>query len=134
MPERALVSKALADLLGILAHQHRILIIQELRDGERDVNTLRMLLGISHSGVSQHLSVLRAHRLVAERRQGRQVFYHLCQPRLARWLVEAIEFVEGDREEADSVRNAINSMRTEWSTSNSELTPPARHNKGSSKE
>ncbi|MCP6768773.1 metalloregulator ArsR/SmtB family transcription factor, partial [Klebsiella pneumoniae] len=67
MPHRDLVTKELAELLGVLAHPHRIRIIEELRDGEHDVNSLQQVLGISHSGVSQHLMVLRASRLVSVR-------------------------------------------------------------------
>jgi DNA-binding transcriptional ArsR family regulator len=120
MPEPFLVTKELADLLGVLAHPHRIRIIEELREMERDVNTLQTALGISHSGASQHLSVLRAHRLVAERREGRHVYYHLRQPKLARWLVEGIEFVAGTQEVAEDVRAAIESMRAKWATEKSE--------------
>jgi DNA-binding transcriptional ArsR family regulator len=120
MPEPFLVTKELADLLGVLAHPHRIRIIEELRETERDVNTLQTALGISHSGVSQHLSVLRAHRLVAERREGRHVFYHLRQPKLARWLVDGIEFVAGTQEVAEDVRLAIETMRAKWATEKSE--------------
>ncbi len=116
MPEPFLVTKELADLLGVLAHPHRIRIIEELREGERDVNTLQAALGISHSGVSQHLSVLRAHRLVAERREGRHVYYHLRQPKLARWLVDGIEFVAGTQEVSEDVRLAIETMRARWAT------------------
>src|SRR5258707_2134752 len=111
MPEPFLVTKELADLLGVLAHPHRIRIIEELRETERDVNSLQAALGISHSGVSQHLSVLRAHRLVAERREGRHVYYHLRQIKLARWLVEGIEFIAGTHHVAEVVRQAIESIR-----------------------
>jgi DNA-binding transcriptional ArsR family regulator len=114
MPERFLVTKELADLLGVLSHPHRIRIIQELRDEERDVNSLQLALGINHSGVSQHLSVLRAHRLVAERRQGRHVFYHLPQPKLARWLLDGIDFLAGSADVADHVRHAIEHVRAQW--------------------
>lgn len=120
MPEPFLVTKELADLLGVLAHPHRIRIIEELRETERDVNTLQTALGISHSGVSQHLSVLRAHRLVAERREGRHVYYHLRQPKLARWLIDGIEFVAGTQEVADDVRQAIETMRARWATEKAE--------------
>ena len=112
--ERFLVTKELADMLGVLSHPHRIRIIEELRDGERDVNSLQLALGINHSGVSQHLSVLRAHRLVAERRQGRHVFYHLPQPKLARWLLAGIDFLSGSADVADNVRQAIAQVRAQW--------------------
>src|SRR5689334_21908851 len=104
MPHRALVSKELADFLGILAHPHRIRIIEELRGGEHDVNSLQEALGISHSGVSQHLMVLRANRFVSERKEGRHDFYHLRQPEIAGWLLAATRFLEIDTAAADALR------------------------------
>jgi DNA-binding transcriptional ArsR family regulator len=124
-PERFLVTKELADMLGVLSHPHRIRIIEELRDEERDVNSLQLALGINHSGVSQHLSVLRAHRLVAERRQGRHVFYHLPQPRLARWLVEGIDILAGSADVAENVRLAIESVRAQWADHSAKTKPDA---------
>ena len=114
MPHREIVAKELAGLLRVLAHPHRIRIIEELRGGERDVTSLQTFLHISHSGVSQHLMQLRAHRLVAERREGRQVFYHLRQPDLARWLTEAMRFIELESVEADQLRKAIKKTRANW--------------------
>jgi DNA-binding transcriptional ArsR family regulator len=114
MPHRALVTKELAELLGVLAHPHRIRIIEELRDGEHDVNSLQDALGIRHSGVSQHLMVLRANRLVSERRAGRQVFYQLRQPEIARWLLDATRFLDRGTNEANELRKAIGKTRKEW--------------------
>jgi len=114
MPHRALVTKELADLLGVLSHPHRIRIIEELRDGERDVNSLQEALGISHSGVSQHLMVLRANRLVSERREGRRVFYQLRQPEIAGWLLEATRFLVQEKSATDELRKAIGKTRKDW--------------------
>jgi DNA-binding transcriptional ArsR family regulator len=50
MPHRVLVAKGLADFLSVLSHPNRIRIIEELRDGERDVKSLQDALGVSHSG------------------------------------------------------------------------------------
>ena len=88
--------------------------IEELRDGERDVNSLQEALGISHSGVSQHLMVMRANRLVSERRQGRRVFYHLRQPQIAGWLLEATRFLLQETAAADELRKAIGKTRKDW--------------------
>lgn len=114
MPHRALVTKELAALFGVLSHPHRIRIVEELRDGEHDVNSLQLALGISHSGVSQHLMILRAHRLVSERRDGRRVFYQLRQPEIAAWLLEATQFLEGGAAEANELRKAIDKTRRQW--------------------
>ncbi len=113
MPHRALVAKELAEFLGVLSHPHRIRIIEELRAGERDVNTLQEALGIRHSGVSQHLMLLRANRLVSERRQGRHVFYHLRQPEIASWLLEATRFLELGAA-VEELREAIDKTRQDW--------------------
>jgi ArsR family transcriptional regulator len=114
VPHRAKVSKELAELLGVLSHPHRIRIIEELRDGEHDVKWLQGTLGISHSGVSQHLMVLRANRLVSERREGRHVYYQLRQPEIASWLLDATRFLERGAVEGDELRKAINKARKEW--------------------
>lgn len=117
MPHRALVTKELAEFLGVLSHPHRIRIIEELRGGEHDVNSLQDALGISHSGVSQHLMVLRANRLVSERREGRHVFYHLRQPEIAKWLLDATKFLERGTADAKELRKAIGKTRKEWAGS-----------------
>ncbi len=113
MPHRLLVTRELAALLAVLAHPHRIRIIAELRDGECDVKSLQAILGISHSGVSQHLMVLRAHRVVCERRQGRHVLYRLRQPGMASWLLDATEFLQQESE-ALEIREAIRKTRRAW--------------------
>jgi len=113
VPHRVLVTKELAELLAVLGHPHRIRIIEELRDGECGVTSLQDKLGITHSGVSQHLMLLRAHRIVCERRQGRHVFYRLRQPEIASWLLGATEFLEQESE-AHELRRAIRKVRRAW--------------------
>jgi DNA-binding transcriptional ArsR family regulator len=78
------------------------------------VNSLQVALGISHSGVSQHLMVLRANRLVSERREGRRVFYHLRQPKIAKWLLDATRFLEQGTADVAELRKAIGKTRKEW--------------------
>ena len=115
MPHRVLVTKELADFLSVLSHPHRIRIIEELRDTELDVTSLQEALGISHSGVSQHLMVLLSHRLVSERREGRRVFYQLLQPEIASWLMDATRFLEKESAAAAELRKAIDKTRKNWS-------------------
>jgi DNA-binding transcriptional ArsR family regulator len=114
MPHRVLVTQELSGFLAVLSHPHRLRIIEELRDGECDVNSLQNSLGISHSGVSQHLMLLHAHRLVSKRRHGRQVFYRLRQPAIASWLMDATQFLEQESAVADELREAIKKTRRVW--------------------
>ena len=95
MPSRVIVAKELADLFKVIAHPDRIRIVEELRDGELGVNELAEKLELSPSRVSQHLSVMRPHRIVEERRDGRKHFYHLTQPEMAEWIIDGLDFIEG---------------------------------------
>ncbi len=95
MPSRQLVAKELSEIFKILAHPDRVRIIEELGSGERDVNSLVEQLSLTGPRVSQHLSMMRAHRVVEERRDGRHHYYRLIQPHLAQWIIEGLDFVEG---------------------------------------
>ena len=85
MPGRALAAKELATLLNALAHPVRVRIVEELHGRPMDVNTLQSITAVSSSNVSQHLAILRTHRIVQERREGRRVIYSLAQPAIAAW-------------------------------------------------
>jgi DNA-binding transcriptional ArsR family regulator len=122
MPQRAVVAREMASLLGVLAHPHRVRIIEELRNGEMDVNSLQDILGVSHSRVSQHLSVLRSHRIVTERREGRHVFYRLLHPNLAKWILDGLVFLSAEQQMGREIREAVESTLQMWS--GSEAPPP----------
>lgn len=115
MPARLLVTKELSKLLSVLSHPHRIRIVEELRHEERDVNFLEEILGISHARVSQHLALMRSHRLVSERRQGRRVFYSLSQPEIAAWLMEGLQFIERDIMATQDIHEAVQQVKAMWS-------------------
>lgn len=115
MPYRLLAANQLGAFLSAIAHPRRIQIIEELRSGERDVGALQKLLGVTHSNVSQHLSVLRAHRVVVEHRRGRQVFYHLRAPKLADWLVDGMQHLPAIADEVAQVKSALRRATVDWS-------------------
>ena len=115
MPYRLLAAGELADFLRALAHARRIQILEELRGGERDVASLAKAVQLAHSNVSQHLMVLRAHRIVTERREGRRVFYRLRSEELAEWLVQGMDFLPPMDQQTDKVRKAIKKAKSKWS-------------------
>lgn len=114
MPYRAVVSAELARLFGILSHPIRIRIIEELKKEDLTVGALKDILGITHSAVSQQLAVLRTNHLVAEMRQGRNVFYHLRKPELAQWIIEGVGFISPDTSEMEQMMSAIQSVKSVW--------------------
>lgn len=115
MPYRTLVSQELSKLFGSLSHPARIRIIAELRDGELCVNSLQDRLGISHSAVSQHLALMRAHNLIKERRAGRNVFYRLSSPAMTEWVIAGIQFILPDQKDSDTLKSAIARAIDSWS-------------------
>lgn len=114
MPERKVVAKEMAEIFKVVAHPDRIRIIEELGSSEKDVNTLQTDLDLPGPRVSQHLALLRAHRIVEERRDGRRHFYSLNQPEFAVWIMQGLDFVEG-RLSAVS-KSTIRSAREQWSS------------------
>jgi DNA-binding transcriptional ArsR family regulator len=114
MPARHLVAKELGHLFSVFSHPDRIRIVEELRDGERDVNALQVALGVSHSRTSQNLAILRAHRIVSERREGRHVYYRLVEPDIARWVLDGLHFIEADIAQVRARQSAIDEARQLW--------------------
>jgi len=111
----------MAELLGAISHPHRIRIIEELYVDELDVNSLQKILGTSHSSVSQNLSILRAHKVVTQRRDGNRVFYRLTQPELANWLLNGMIFIEGGLQSEQVIRSAVDDVMKIWSHSSKVL-------------
>lgn len=112
--DRNVVAEELSRFFGVLAHPLRVLIIEELRNGEMTVSDLKDALDVPQATVSQHLGILRSNRVVLERRDGRHVFYHLRQPELADLVLESISFVLPDETESKRILSAINTTRTSW--------------------
>jgi DNA-binding transcriptional ArsR family regulator len=71
-----------AELCKSLGDAKRLMIIQELRSGEKSVTELAEAVGANQSNISQHLGVLRRVGLVACRRQGSTVYYSLASDKI----------------------------------------------------
>lgn len=61
--------------------------------GEHSVASIAENLDLPPTRISQHLSTLKAHRLVDERSDGRMRIYTLTVDGLANWLVDGVDFV-----------------------------------------
>ncbi len=73
-----------ASFLKALSHEGRLMILCALVAGERSVSELEALLGARQAAVSQQLARLRLEGLVTCRREGKQIYYRLDDPRVAR--------------------------------------------------
>lgn len=89
-----LLFKQQARLLKALAHETRLLIIDRLSQGEASAGELVTLSGSSAPTVSKHLSILKAHCIVDDRREGTVVWYRLLTPCAVRFLSCAVSVME----------------------------------------
>jgi len=69
-----------ARIIKALAHPARLLIVEELAQGERCVAELTQMIGSDISTVSKHLSLLRAVGILGSDKRGAQVYYRLRVP------------------------------------------------------
>jgi len=114
MPQQLLVAEQLADILAVLAHPHRIRIIEELGKCESDVHTLAEKLNLRQSTLSQHLAQLRMKGIAIAERDGRTVRYHLSNVWLARWLVEGFKLLEMQNQKSSKVLKAVRVVKRLW--------------------
>ena len=68
----------LAAIFGLLSDPGRVRILIALLEGEMCVCDLAATIGLSESGVSHALRLLRASRVVEVRRSGRMAYYSLA--------------------------------------------------------
>jgi DNA-binding transcriptional ArsR family regulator len=80
-----------AELCKTFADPTRLMIISELREGEKSVGDLVASLGAPQALISRHLAILRTRGVVSARRNGVNVYYSLTNPR----ILEACDIVQG---------------------------------------
>jgi len=96
-----------ASLFQALSHPTRIAILEVLRDGELSAGTIQDRLAIEQSNLSQHLAILRSRQVVANRREGNQVFYSLRGPVLVEVLDIMRRYFQANLTEAIQVLGEI---------------------------
>jgi DNA-binding transcriptional ArsR family regulator len=80
-----------AEMCKTFADPKRLMIIAELREGEKSVGDLVTNLGVPQALISRHLAVLRNKGIVAARRNGVNIYYRLTNPR----ITDACDIVHG---------------------------------------
>jgi ArsR family transcriptional regulator, virulence genes transcriptional regulator len=74
--------KLQAELCKTFSDPKRLIIISNLRNGEKSVGELVELLKTPQAVVSRHLAILRNRGVVQTRRAGVSVYYSLTNPRI----------------------------------------------------
>lgn len=92
MPDEAALYDA-AELLKVFGDSTRIRIIFVLCQSEMCVCDIAKLLGMTQSAISHQLRVLKQARLVSSRREGKTIFYSLCDAHVKTIFYHAMEHV-----------------------------------------
>lgn len=72
--------EAAAACLRVLAHPHRLKLVELLMTDRHTVGELAEELDLAPAAVSQHLNQMKAHGLLAAERDGRAVYYRVVNP------------------------------------------------------
>src|SRR5258706_3624264 len=96
-----------AEIFQALSHPTRIAIVELLRDGELPAGKLIARLGLEQANASQHLSVLRAKRIVINRKEGNQAFSSLRNPLLNKVLDSMRQYCQAHVTEARAALGVI---------------------------
>lgn len=92
MPDEAVLYEA-AELLKVFGDSTRIRIIFVLCESEMCVCDIAKLLGMTQSAISHQLRVLKQARLVTCRRDGKTIYYSLCDSHVKTIFYHAMEHV-----------------------------------------
>ncbi|SLM61389.1 MULTISPECIES: ArsR/SmtB family transcription factor [Dickeya] len=71
-----------ADVLRAMANGDRLMLMCFLSQGEASVGQLEQALDIHQPTLSQQLGVMRRLHLVTTRREGKQIFYRIDDPKI----------------------------------------------------
>lgn len=118
IPPRAL--ERAADALRVLAHPDRLRIVECVERSPLPVRDIAERCGLAPAACSQHLSHMRAHGLVASKRLGRSVLYHVSDPR----ALSVIECIRA---------HLVEPATTPGTTGESHTSPPRGRRKESSR-
>ena len=84
-------AKKIADLLKLLANEHRLLILCALLNGELSVGEIHQYTpNITASALSQHLSQMKTAGILSSEKQGMNVYYRIQDKRIIA-LIDTIE-------------------------------------------
>ncbi len=96
MPDET-VTLAVSDFFKAFSDKTRLRILAALAIGELCVCDIASLLGMSQSAISHQLRFLKQARLVTNRKNGKTVYYALCDDHIQTILAQGIAHILEDR-------------------------------------
>ena len=71
-----------AEMCKVFSNPTRLKILNLLRDKEMSVTEIIQKTNLSQANISQHLSIMKAKGIVASRRNGKNIYYKLANPKI----------------------------------------------------
>jgi ArsR family transcriptional regulator len=116
-----------ATVAKTLGHAHRLELLEQLAQGERSVEVLADRTGLSIANASQHLQQMRRAGLVANRRDGKFVYYRLADDAILELLAAMRRIAERNIAEVERVvRRYFNERDSMEAVSRQELLERSR--------
>jgi len=97
----------------VVCHGHRLELLEYLAQGERTVEALAKLTGLSVANTSQHLRVMRQSGLVEARKDGLYVHYNLADDEIVRLLASMRRLAESHLADVDRLVRAYLTVKDE---------------------
>ena len=97
----------------VVCHGHRLELLEYLAQGERTVEALTKLTGLSVANTSQHLRVMRQSGLVEARKDGLYVYYSLADDEIVRLLSSMRKLAESHLADVDRLVRAYLTVKDE---------------------
>jgi ArsR family transcriptional regulator, lead/cadmium/zinc/bismuth-responsive transcriptional repressor len=83
-----------AELFRAFSDTSRVRILSALVDGEKNINALAKIVGISESAVSHHMRGLRQMGLVNARREGKEVYYRIEDAHIVALFQQGVRHIQ----------------------------------------
>ena len=122
-------ARRVAPLLKAISNPARLLIVCKIAERERSVGELEQQVGLTQSGISQHLAVLRRERIVVTRRDKQAIIYSLGSPDVVALMATLHRIFCKPARDSARVRSGARTARrptTRTSGSSPAATGPAR--------
>ena len=71
-----------AEMCKVFSNSTRLEILNLLRDREMSVTELLEKTKLSQANISQHLSIMKSRGIVVSKRNGKNIFYRLTNPKI----------------------------------------------------
>lgn len=84
-------AKNATDMLKLLGHPDRLMVLCQLKNGEASVGELSRMLNIKQSPLSQHLARMRHEGVVESRREAQTIYYRLSGDKVAQIVTALYE-------------------------------------------